>query len=75
MRDILLSATAGFLCSCGGAFAVHRALWKAADAHGQELDALVGNTHGSDVSSSIARRRVSVLFLLILSVLPTDLWP
>lgn len=42
MRDVLLSATAGFLASCAAAFAVHRSLWKAAHDHAQLLDDLAG---------------------------------
>lgn len=58
MRDVLLSGTAGFLFSCTGAFIVHRALWKAADTHAQELDAMVGNINANGSSSSSLKLQV-----------------
>lgn len=51
MRDVLLSGTAGFLSSCAAAFAVHRALWKAADDQSRQLDQLAGHPHGSSASA------------------------
>lgn len=58
MRDVLLSGTAGFLFSCTGGFIVHRALWKAADTHAQQLDAMVGNTNANGSSSSSLKLQV-----------------
>lgn len=58
MRDVLLSGTAGFLFSCAGGFIVHRTLWKSADAHARQLDALVGNDANGATSTSPLRRQV-----------------
>eukprot|EP00177_Eucheuma_denticulatum_P006691 GFKZ01012165.1.p1 GENE.GFKZ01012165.1~~GFKZ01012165.1.p1 ORF type:complete len:110 (+),score=15.23 GFKZ01012165.1:188-517(+) len=44
MRDMLLSATAGFLATSAAAFAVHRRMWKTADQHAKQLDELAGHT-------------------------------
>lgn len=59
MRDVLLSATAGFLFSCGGAFVVHRALWKTANEYAEQLDSLVGNGVENESISRSSRRPVS----------------
>lgn len=59
MRDILLSATAGFLFSCGGAFIVHRALWRSAYEHSRQLDSLAGKEGDVDSSTSTTRGQVS----------------
>lgn len=59
MRDILLAGNAGFIFSCVGGFLVHRALWKSADEHAQQLDAMVGN-ETNQASTSAARRQVCV---------------
>lgn len=67
MRDILLSGTAGFFSSCAAAFAVHRALWKAAEDQSQQLDELAGR---SQAHSVIAPKRRLVRFL---SLLPTGI--
>jgi len=59
MRDVLLSGTAGFLASCAGGFAVHRALWKSASEQSRQLDALVGNVENSSTTTS-KRKLVSL---------------
>lgn len=64
MRDILLSGTAGFLFSCAGGFMVHKALWRAADVHAQELDAIAGNSDAS-ASSMTSRRQVGCKFSIL----------
>lgn len=56
MRDVLLAGTAGFLSSCAAAFAVHRALWKAADEQARQLDELAG--HPESVATPAPHRKL-----------------
>lgn len=40
MRDVILSGVSGFLAACGGGFVLHRAIWKSADKHAEEIEQL-----------------------------------
>lgn len=54
MREVVLSALAGFLTSCAGGFMLHRSIWKNAHAHAEAVEAL-SPTHRKQVAPSVAK--------------------
>lgn len=54
MREVVLSALAGFLTSCAGGFVIHRSIWKNAHAHAQAIEELSPH-HRKQAAQAVAK--------------------